>query len=218
MITAEAPASTQPSSAGRERHPGARLIWAARGCLALTVVVIGAAWQVPTDGAVFVNGWPVRFWVIATLTLVASVVLFGTAGARRRSAGKQTRTPARTAGLLAVGIVTVIAVAGTTLALGVEVVLHAGDTYVTLPGGGDDGCRVIVRERSLLSTSWDVYEVGDGIAMLKPVSRYLRDDARTPLRDGRYRADWTGDTVNLRLEGQEWSQDAVQSVAQHTCT
>ena len=172
---------------------------AARACLALAVLALVVRQNLPLHGEVFIGGRPVLWWLAAAFALIAAFGLYVRASMAGHSAWAQAPTRLSRARLVVVRLATVVVVCLAAVWCAFAALLDGDATYVTLRGGDDESCRIVVRERAFFTTSGDLFEVRDGVVVAEPVARYTLDDGARPLDDGAYRVAWSGDTVSLWL-------------------
>lgn len=174
------------------------------GVLSL-VVVIAASWAVEAKGSTLVVGpilvvgdFVLRPWC-ALVVLLAIAGLFLLAAVRRRP--KRPSAGSRWflfGGAVCMGLVMPAATVSTAFVA----LAGVGDSYHVLAPASAGGCRVVVRESSLLlGGSGTVYLLPVGAFQPREANSYRADDGYRPVTFGTYSLRWSGETAHVELQG-----------------
>ncbi|WP_123379189.1 hypothetical protein [Pseudokineococcus lusitanus] len=101
-------------------------------------------------------------------------------------------------------------------AVGAGLLLATISSYSVLAPASDGGCRVVVREGSLLLlAAGEVYLLSAGEVRGREVSSYWADDGYMPFSGGTYTLRWDGETALLDVRGVSGQEVSYESVPLH---
>ncbi|MRG60683.1 hypothetical protein GE115_12505 [Agromyces sp. CFH 90414] len=161
------------------------------------------------DFTLILGNWIPTTWEAEFALVLTSVMALMVASSLAPPTGSPPQRRVWATSMWALSILAIPSLGATLLTSGVLI-----STYSVLPNPSDGGCRIVVRETSvLLVGGGTVGVVQPGSVVVDWVRTYSADDGYTPFSAGTYRLEWSARVAGIDLWGPaqdptNWTSDA----------